>query len=296
MARARWRPSTGRPPTRRDPPGACATSRSASSCRAQSNSSVGGRTRIPLPSRPHPRRRLQRDPAHCSACEIHRKTAEWLASLSPDRAADRAEMLAHHSLECAYELTPAPPEAMRRRSSIRPGTRSATPATEPSASAPSRLRHASSGQHWTCGRTTIVSVRCCSSASGSRPTTPRRRARRSSRMPAMRCSRRAIAARRRRPRRSRQPRLPPGDAPPGLRAPRSGRRAGRRTRADPLARRGARSTLPTTCPWPGTMRARSPRRRRRSRSRERSACARSRPPRYTRSGSPGTLRRSRGPR
>jgi predicted ATPase len=28
--------------------------------------------------------------------EIHRKTAEWLASLSPDRAADRAEMLAHH--------------------------------------------------------------------------------------------------------------------------------------------------------------------------------------------------------
>ena len=36
--------------------------------------------------------------------EIHRKTAEWLASLSPDRAADRAEMLAHH-FECAYELT-----------------------------------------------------------------------------------------------------------------------------------------------------------------------------------------------
>ena len=44
---------------------------------------------------------------------------------------------------------------MRRRSSIRPATRCATPATEPSASAPSRLRHASSGQRWTCGRTTI---------------------------------------------------------------------------------------------------------------------------------------------
>jgi class 3 adenylate cyclase/tetratricopeptide (TPR) repeat protein len=38
--------------------------------------------------------------------EIHRKTAEWLASLSPDRAADRAEMLAHH-LKSAYDLTRA---------------------------------------------------------------------------------------------------------------------------------------------------------------------------------------------
>src|SRR4029453_4225684 len=28
--------------------------------------------------------------------EIHRRTAEWLSSLSPDRAADHAEMLAHH--------------------------------------------------------------------------------------------------------------------------------------------------------------------------------------------------------
>jgi class 3 adenylate cyclase/tetratricopeptide (TPR) repeat protein len=28
--------------------------------------------------------------------DIHRRTAEWLESLSPDRAADRAEMLAHH--------------------------------------------------------------------------------------------------------------------------------------------------------------------------------------------------------
>ena len=35
--------------------------------------------------------------------EIHRRTAEWLESLSPDRAADRAEMLAHHYLH-AYEL------------------------------------------------------------------------------------------------------------------------------------------------------------------------------------------------
>ena len=34
---------------------------------------------------------------------IHRRTAEWLESLSPDRAADRADMLAHHYL-CAYEL------------------------------------------------------------------------------------------------------------------------------------------------------------------------------------------------
>jgi class 3 adenylate cyclase/tetratricopeptide (TPR) repeat protein len=38
--------------------------------------------------------------------DIHRKTAEWLASLSPDRAADGAEMLAHH-YQCAYELARA---------------------------------------------------------------------------------------------------------------------------------------------------------------------------------------------
>ena len=38
--------------------------------------------------------------------EIHRKTAEWLESLSPDRASDRAEMLAHH-FQCAYNLTRA---------------------------------------------------------------------------------------------------------------------------------------------------------------------------------------------
>jgi class 3 adenylate cyclase/tetratricopeptide (TPR) repeat protein len=34
---------------------------------------------------------------------IHLRTAEWLESLSPTRAADRAEMLAHHYL-CAYEM------------------------------------------------------------------------------------------------------------------------------------------------------------------------------------------------
>jgi class 3 adenylate cyclase/tetratricopeptide (TPR) repeat protein len=38
--------------------------------------------------------------------EMHRKTAEWLASLSPDRAADRAEMLAHH-FQSAYDLARA---------------------------------------------------------------------------------------------------------------------------------------------------------------------------------------------
>jgi class 3 adenylate cyclase/tetratricopeptide (TPR) repeat protein len=38
--------------------------------------------------------------------EAHRQTAEWLESLSPDRAADRAEMLAHHYLR-AYELANA---------------------------------------------------------------------------------------------------------------------------------------------------------------------------------------------
>jgi class 3 adenylate cyclase/tetratricopeptide (TPR) repeat protein len=35
--------------------------------------------------------------------EAHRRAAEWLESLSPDRASDRAEMLAHHYLS-AYEL------------------------------------------------------------------------------------------------------------------------------------------------------------------------------------------------
>jgi class 3 adenylate cyclase/tetratricopeptide (TPR) repeat protein len=38
--------------------------------------------------------------------DIHRRTAEWLESLSPDRAADRAEMLAHHYL-CAHDLARA---------------------------------------------------------------------------------------------------------------------------------------------------------------------------------------------
>ncbi len=35
--------------------------------------------------------------------ESHRRTAEWLESLSPDRAADRAEMLAHH-YRAAFQL------------------------------------------------------------------------------------------------------------------------------------------------------------------------------------------------
>ena len=38
--------------------------------------------------------------------EMHRRTAEWLETLSPDRAVDRAEMLAHHYL-CAHELARA---------------------------------------------------------------------------------------------------------------------------------------------------------------------------------------------
>ncbi len=36
--------------------------------------------------------------------EMHRRTAEWLGTLSPDRAVDRAAMLAHH-FHSAYELT-----------------------------------------------------------------------------------------------------------------------------------------------------------------------------------------------
>ena len=38
--------------------------------------------------------------------EIHRRTAEWLTSLSPDRTVDRAELLAHH-YQSAYELAMA---------------------------------------------------------------------------------------------------------------------------------------------------------------------------------------------
>jgi class 3 adenylate cyclase/tetratricopeptide (TPR) repeat protein len=38
--------------------------------------------------------------------EMHRRTAEWIESLSPDRAVDRADLLAHHYLS-AYELTRA---------------------------------------------------------------------------------------------------------------------------------------------------------------------------------------------
>ena len=38
--------------------------------------------------------------------ETHRRTAEWLETLSPDRADDRAEMLAHHYV-AAFELARA---------------------------------------------------------------------------------------------------------------------------------------------------------------------------------------------
>jgi hypothetical protein len=40
---------------------------------------------------------------HARRGEIHRRAAEWLEELSPDRSTDRAEMLAHHYL-AAYEL------------------------------------------------------------------------------------------------------------------------------------------------------------------------------------------------
>jgi class 3 adenylate cyclase/tetratricopeptide (TPR) repeat protein len=36
--------------------------------------------------------------------EMHQRTAEWLGTLSPDRAVDRAELLAHHYV-CAHDLT-----------------------------------------------------------------------------------------------------------------------------------------------------------------------------------------------
>jgi tetratricopeptide (TPR) repeat protein len=38
--------------------------------------------------------------------DMHERTAEWIESLSPDRAVDRADLLAHHYL-CAYELAHA---------------------------------------------------------------------------------------------------------------------------------------------------------------------------------------------
>jgi class 3 adenylate cyclase/tetratricopeptide (TPR) repeat protein len=38
--------------------------------------------------------------------EMHRRTAEWLGTLSPDRAVDRAELLAHHYV-CAHDLSAA---------------------------------------------------------------------------------------------------------------------------------------------------------------------------------------------
>ena len=62
--------------------------------------------------------------------EIHRKTAEWLESLSPDRASDRAEMLAHH-FQCAYELARAARRRHERCSPRRRVWRCATPATGP---------------------------------------------------------------------------------------------------------------------------------------------------------------------
>ena len=68
-------------------------------------SSVGGELEFGF------RHELVRDVAyeqipHARRGETHLRTAEWLDGLSPDRTADRAEMLAHHYL-AAYELAQA---------------------------------------------------------------------------------------------------------------------------------------------------------------------------------------------
>ena len=85
-------------------------------------SSVGGESEFRF------RHALVRDVAyeqipHARRGEIHRRTAEWLEELSPDRTADRAEMLALHYL-AAYELAsaamPTPHElGARARQSLR---------------------------------------------------------------------------------------------------------------------------------------------------------------------------------
>ena len=273
--RARWRPS---PAVRDDgSPDACATSRSASSCRARADSSVEGEPEYRF------RHVLIRDVAYSEIPrlrrgEIHRKTAEWLASLSPDRAGRsgrdarpplrvrlRADARRRRRRDGARRS--GPPRAARRR---RPGPQ---PQRLPGRGTllPRRARPVA-------GRRPRASVAALPPRA-SRPTTRRRRAPRSSRRPATRCSPRAIAGRRRRPRRSSPTSPTTRGARPGLRAPRSGRRAGRRPRARRRSRPRCSSISRTTCPWP---RPRAHDRRgdaRRSRSRGRSACARSRPAR-----------------
>ena len=90
--------------------GGSSTSSSASSCGR--SSSPASRRR---PSRERPefrfRHALVRDEAYrqiprLRKAEIHRRTAEWLESLSPDRTTERAEMLALHYM-AAYEYARA---------------------------------------------------------------------------------------------------------------------------------------------------------------------------------------------
>ena len=158
--------------------------------------------------------------------EMHQRTAEWLESLSPDRAADRAEMLAHHYLSAptSWPARPATRRAPARRPRAPRAARRRRPRPEPPR-LPGR-GPASSGPRSICGRTRIPTALGCSSALASRSTTPR--------PPAPRCSEEArdallAAGDRGTAARGRgvpgPPRSPPGRARSGGRAPRSGRGA-----------------------------------------------------------------------
>ena len=90
--------------------------------------------------------------------------AEWIETLGADRRGPRRD--ARPPLPRGARSSRGPRAARTRARPIGPQTRSATRASAPSASAPSRLRHASSEQRWTCGRTTILSGGACCSATG----------------------------------------------------------------------------------------------------------------------------------
>jgi len=102
----------------------------------------------------------------------HRRAAEWLEALAPDRAEDRTELLAHHwqaALRYA-RVTRRPP----RPWPIGLGWPCGRPATGPSGSTPSPPPTAGTPPPWSCGRPPTPSGRGCCCAWGTPASTPPR--------------------------------------------------------------------------------------------------------------------------
>ena len=166
--------SSGRAPYRRSPavpadgsPGGCATSRSASSCRqrpirrskASPNTASGTCSSATSPTT---RSRV------CAAARSTARPPSGSRSLSPDRASDRAEMLAHH-FQSAYDLTRAAgADASRLAGPARLALRDAGDRALSLNAFPAAARFFNAALDILLARSTTTSARRCSSAWASR--------------------------------------------------------------------------------------------------------------------------------